>query len=98
MRACLEETIPRELYFGALGLAFLIERTTILDSATTSVERGIDRTTTKKMNQDYLAANEVLFEARTDDVFLLEADLRSLGSSNSINYVDFRAMHPRLKP
>ena len=50
---------------------------------------------TKKREWGNLAANEVFFKARVDDVFLLGIKLGSDGCSNWINYAEFRMMHPR---
>ena len=47
------------------------------------------------MDRDNQNASEVLFKARIDDLFLLRTNLRSVGYSNWINYVNFRMMHPR---
>ena len=50
---------------------------------------------TKKREWGNLAANEVFFKARVDDVFLLGIKLGSEGCSNWINYAEFRMMNQR---
>ena len=49
------------------------------------------------MNRDSLTPEEVFvfFNARVNNVFLLGAELRSVGRSNKIDYPEFGLMHPR---